>query len=74
MKIPLSDRVGIQFEIRWVWNITTTRTFKKWCFEQEFGYQTTHKEKPCVRVRGFVQLLGFSIGVGIFYSPVAKWE
>ena len=72
MSIPsrgkLIDRIGITIELTWEFNMSNCLTLRRWFYYGEAEYCTKYQGKECIWIRGYVRLLGFVLGAGIYYA------
>lgn len=79
----LARRFGIEFQIKWEWNLTN-HTWREWLISGEAKYSTTRGGSPydLFWPRAWLCILGLQIGAGIYYTrwndkakaEYAKWN
>jgi hypothetical protein len=63
------QRLNLKFQVGWEYtNVQDWYGLKKFLFSYEGAFESVYDKKPCIWIRGWVKVLGFHIGAGLFYS------
>lgn len=65
-------RFAISLHVNWDFNVANSYGILRWVFDCEGAYETEHKGNRVFWLRGWIRILGFYLGGGIFYSKGEK--